>query len=37
MFSLDSAPHFSYNEVKDMIKNPEIMVTKLQMTCYLRI
>ena len=30
MFSLDSAPHFSYNEVKDMIKNPEIMRHKLK-------
>ena len=29
MFSLDSAPHFSYNEVKDMIKNPEIMRYKI--------
>ena len=29
MFSLDSAPHFSYNEVKDMIKNPEIMRHKI--------
>ena len=23
MFSLDSAPHFCYSEVKEMIKNPE--------------
>ena len=29
MFSLDSAPHFSYNEVKDMIKNPDLMRHKI--------
>ena len=29
MFSLDSAPHFSYNEVKDMIKNPDLMRYKI--------
>ena len=29
MFSLDSAPHFSYNEVKDMIKNPDLMRFKI--------
>ena len=25
MFSLDSSPHFSYNQVKEMIKNPDLM------------
>ena len=29
MFSLDSAPHFSYNEVKEMIKNPDLMRLKI--------
>ena len=29
MFSLDSAPHFSYNEVKDMMKNPYSMREKI--------
>ena len=29
MFSLDSAPHFSYNEVKDMMKNPVSMREKI--------
>lgn len=29
MFSLESAPHFSYNEVKEMIKNPDLMKLKI--------
>ena len=29
MFSLDSAPHFCYSEVKDMIKNPDLMRYKI--------
>ena len=29
MFSLDSAPHFCYSEVKEMIKNPDLMRYKI--------
>ena len=29
MFSLDSAPHFCYSEVKEMIKNPGQVVSKI--------
>ena len=29
MFSLESAPHFCYNEVKDMIKNPDLLRHKI--------
>ena len=29
MFCLDTAPMFSYNEVKDMIKNPDLMRYKI--------
>ena len=29
MFSLDSSPHFCYSEVKDMIKNPDLMRHKI--------
>ena len=29
MFCLDTAPMFSYNEVKDMIKNPDLMRHKI--------
>ena len=29
MFSLDSAPHFCYSEVKGMIKNPDLMRHKI--------
>ena len=29
MFSLDSAPHFCYSEVKEMIKNPDLMRHKI--------
>ena len=34
MFSLDSAPHFSYNEVKEMIKNPDLMRHKITEDLY---
>ena len=29
MFSLDSSPMFSYTEVKEMIKNPDLMRLKI--------
>ena len=29
MFSLESAPHFCYNEVKDMIKHPNLLRQKI--------
>ena len=29
MFSLDSSPHFSYTEIKEMIENPKLMYEKI--------
>ena len=34
MFSLDSSPHFCYSEVKDMIKNPDLMRHKITEDLY---
>ena len=34
MYSLDSSPHFCYSEVKDMIKNPDLMRHKITEDLY---